>query len=174
MPVANTLNENPDFIRFVNPGDLRASWVTCYACHADAVEKNSTSIMAGGSMLWEAALYNNGSINRKNAVYGEFYTTDGTPARVVAPFRPRRKRPAPRVGSRRLSPLPRWEVSQPGNILRVFERGGERRPIIGIPETEEEAGHPDVKLSLRGLGTQVRTDPVLIGLQKTRLLDPTL
>ena len=29
-------------------------------------------------------------------------------------------------------------------------------------------------MSNRGLGTQNRTDPVFIGLQKTRLLDPTL
>jgi hypothetical protein len=174
LPVANTLNENPDFIRFVNPGDLRASWVSCYACHADAVEKNATSIMASGAMLWEAALYNNGSINKKNGVYGEFYTTDGTPARVVAPVPPTPEQTRTKGWLASLEPLPRWEISQSGNTLRVFERGGERRPIIGIPETEEEDGHPDVKLSLRGLGTQIRTDPVLIGLQKTRLLDPTL
>src|ERR1700722_18450714 len=174
LPVAATLQENPDFIRFVNPGDLRASWVTCYACHADAVEKNSTSIMASGTMLWEAAMYNNGSINRKNAPYGELYTTDGTPARIVLPNPPTQDATRTRGWLAPLDPLPRWEVSQSVNVLRVFERGAERRPIIGIPETEEEDGHPDVKLSLRGFGTQVRTDPVLIGLQKTRLLDPTL
>src|SRR5207248_571894 len=33
---------------------------------------------------------------------------------------------------------------------------------------------PDVKLSVRGYGTNLRTDPVVIGLQKTRLFDPTL
>jgi hypothetical protein len=174
ITAAQTLKEKPDYIRFVNPGDLRASWVTCYACHAEAVEKNSTSIMASGTMLWEAALYNNGSINRKNAVYGEFYTTDGVPARVQMPDAPTAEETRTRGWLASLDPLPRWEVTQPGNILRVFERGGERRPILGIPESEEEAGHPDVKLSLRGLGTQVRTDPVFIGLQKTRLLDPTL
>ncbi len=26
-----------------------------------------------------------------------------------------------------LDPLPRWEISQPGNVLRVFERGGRGR-----------------------------------------------
>ena len=54
-----------------------------------------------------------------------------------------------------LDPLPRWEISQPGNVLRVFEHGEDR-------------------LSLRGFGTGNRTDPVFLGLQKTRLLDPTL
>jgi hypothetical protein len=171
---AAVLQENPDYIRFINPGDLRSSWVSCYACHSDAVEKNSTSIMASGTMLWEAALYNNGAVNRKDAIYGELYMTDGTPARVVAPNPPTPEETRTKGVLPSLGPLPRWEVTQPGNILRVFERGGERRPIIGIQETEEEAGHPDVKLSLRGLGTQLRTDPVFIGLQKTRLLDPTL
>jgi len=171
---AATLAESPDFIRFVNPGDLRAAWVTCYACHADAVEHNSTSMMTGGPMLWEAALYNNGSINRKDAIYGEYYTTDGVPARVTMPQTPTAEQTRTKGWLASLGPLPRWEVTQSGNILRVFERGGERRPIIGIPDSEEEAGHPDVKLSIRGLGTQVRTDPVSIGLQKTRLLDPTL
>ncbi|HUB26563.1 MAG TPA: hypothetical protein VL992_14150 [Tepidisphaeraceae bacterium] len=174
LPVVLTLQENPDYIRFVNPGDLRASWVTCYACHADAVEKNATSIMASGPMLWEAALYNNGSINRKNAIYGEFYMTDGTAARVVAPIPPTAEQTRTKGWLPFLGPLPRWEVSQTGNSLRVFERGGEERPVIGIPNPKEEDGHPDVKLSIRGPGTQLRTDPVLIGLQKTRLLDPTL
>jgi hypothetical protein len=174
LPVVETLKESPDFIRFVNPGDLRAAWAACYACHSDAVEKNSTSIMAGGAMLWEAALYNNGTVNRKNGLYAEYYTTDGTPARVVDPTDPTPEQTRAKGWLPALGPIPRWEASQPGNILRVFERGGERRPIIGLQEIEEEAGHPDVKLSLRGLGTQVRTDPVLIGLQKTRLLDPTL
>src|SRR5215210_2104480 len=74
-------------------------------------------------------------------------------------------------------PLPRWEITQPGNILRVFERGGELKGLpsdIGSPNIFEINGKPDVKLSDRGLGTRLRTDPVFLGLQKTRLLDPLL
>ena len=56
----------------------------------------------------------------------------------------------------------------------MFEKGGEKRPEIGNPETMDEAGDPDLKLSDRGLGTSLRTDPVFLGLQKTRLLDPLL
>ena len=37
-----------------------------------------------------------------------------------------------------------------------------------------DAGKPDDKLSTRGFGTLLRTDPVFLGLQKTRLLDPLL
>jgi hypothetical protein len=174
IPGAQTLKESVDFIRFVNPGDLRASWVACYACHSDAVEKCSTNIMATGSMLWEAAFYNNGSTYKKNAIYGEAYALDGKPAHVVAPDPPTPEQTRTHGWLSELWPLSRWEVSQPGNILRVFERGGMIPKEIGIPDPEEDAGHPDVKLSIRGLGTELRTDPVNIGLQKTRLLDPTL
>ena len=55
-------------------------------------------------------------------------------------------------------------------MLRIFERGGRFRPEVGIPEREEESGRPRTRLSNRGLGTENRTDPVFIGLQKTRLL----
>jgi hypothetical protein len=73
-----------------------------------------------------------------------------------------------------LDPLPRFEVSQPSNVLRIFERGGRFNPETGIPERTEESGRPRQRLSNRGLGTLNRTDPVFIGLQKTRLFDPTL
>ena len=73
-----------------------------------------------------------------------------------------------------LVPLFRWEQSQPGNILRVFERGGEKKAELGNPNREEIPGRPDDKLSDRGFGTELRTDPVFLGLQKTRLLDPVL
>src|SRR5262249_56003643 len=73
-----------------------------------------------------------------------------------------------------LDPLIRYESSQPGNVLRIFERGGRFTAEIGIPEREEGPGRPILsRLSTRGLGTQNRTDPVMIGLQKTRLFDPT-
>jgi hypothetical protein len=73
-----------------------------------------------------------------------------------------------------LEPLERWEISQPGNLLRIFERGGHRKPEIGIPGLDEDPGRPDTKLGERGFGTLLRTDPIFLGLQKTRLLDPLL
>ncbi len=173
---ATSLTESADYIRFRNPGDLRASLVSCGSegCHPKEVANVSTSMMRHGALLWEAALYNNGSINRKSGVYGEFYTPDGRPAMAV-------KDPPPTVRQAEdgglltaLWPLGRWEISQPGNILRVFERGGERRPIVAEADALEQPGQPDVKLSIRGYGTDLRTDPVSISLQKSRLLDPTL
>jgi hypothetical protein len=73
-----------------------------------------------------------------------------------------------------ITPLERWEMSQPGNVLRVFERGGGPKGEVGEPVREDDAGKPDDKLGTRGFGTQLRTDPVFLGLQKTRLLDPLL
>ena len=73
-----------------------------------------------------------------------------------------------------MTPLERWEISQPGNVLRVFERGGGPKGEVGDPARADDAGKPDDKLSTRGFGTQLRTDPVFLGLQKTRLLDPLL
>ncbi len=73
-----------------------------------------------------------------------------------------------------LEPLFRWEVSPPGNVLRIFERGGRAPLQVGTPDPDEEPGRPAGRFSDRGFGTLNRTDPVFIGLQKTRLMDPTL
>ena len=169
--------ESAEFVRFVNPGDLRVAAQTCGTekCHAKQVRDVSTSMMRHGAMLWSAALYNNGAYPIKNAAFGEFYTTDGRPAMA-------RTRPQPSPEETRtkailpwLLPLPRWEITQPSNVLRVFERGGLPIPEIANPGSAlEQAGRPDDKLSARGFGTLLRTDPVFLGLQKTRLLDPTL
>ncbi|MEI9812123.1 MAG: hypothetical protein WDO18_05355 [Acidobacteriota bacterium] len=172
-PYAKWLEESEDYIRFVNPGDLRVAEKTC-GCHVQEVRNVSTSMMTHGGMLWGAALYNNGAFPLKDPHFGESYAADGSPRRI-------RSYPAPSADDTLkkgilayLDPLARWEVSQPGNILRVFERGGGPRVEIGNPGAESEAGRPDDKLSDRGLGTNLRTDPVFIGLQKTRLLDPLL
>ena len=168
------IHESLAFIRFVNPGDLRIAPHTCGVCHTAETRNVKTSMMTTGAMLWEAALYNNGAYPYKNAHFGEAYDENGEPARVrtfppPTPEETRTKGVLPY-----LDPLQRWEVSEPGNMLRVFERGGEKRSEIGNPSTDEPAGQPDLKLSDRGLGTELRTDPVFLGLQKTRLLDPIL
>ncbi len=57
------LRESPDYVQFVNPGDLRIAHRTCgtAGCHEPEVRNVRTSMMAHGAMLWGAALYNNGS-----------------------------------------------------------------------------------------------------------------
>ncbi|HYT75625.1 MAG TPA: multiheme c-type cytochrome, partial [Vicinamibacterales bacterium] len=168
------LRESEEYIRFVNPGDLRVADQTCGMCHAAEVRNVRTSMMTTGAMLWEAAIYNNGGAPYKNARYGESYAPDGTAQRLQTFPAPSAEETRTRGWLPSLNPLPRWEVSQPGNVLRVFERGGGKKGEIGNPTKNEEPGRPDVKLSDRGFGTGLRTDPVFLGLQKTRLLDPLL
>ncbi|HQR38175.1 MAG TPA: hypothetical protein PLF26_07190 [Blastocatellia bacterium] len=153
--------ESLEYIQFVNPGDTRVADRTCgtSGCHEKEVANVYTSMMKHGALLWEAALYNNGGFNLKNGRFGESYTREGQPERLY-PVEPIDDKDAWQKLILHgmvpyLDPLPRWEISQPGNVLRVFEHGEDR-------------------LSLRGFGTSNRTDPVFLGLQKTRLLDPTL
>ena len=170
------LKESPEYIRFVNPGDLRVATETCGAtgCHAAEVRKVSTSMMTTGGLLWGAALYNNGAYPHKDTRFGESYSRDGAPqtVRTIPPPTPDEVRT--RGVLPEITPLERWEISQPGNVLRVFERGGGTKGEVGEPARVDDAGKPDNKLSTRGFGTQLRTDPVFLGLQKTRLLDPLL
>ncbi len=172
----NTLlaRESSEFVRFVNPGDFRVIAQSCGECHADENQKVSRGMMAHGAMLWGAALYNNGSHPIKDAQFGESYDENGNPQTLFQAPKPTREDQASKGHLEFLSPLRRWEISQPGNVLRVFERGGKRRLEVGLPDKEEEGGKPDKGLSPRGLGTNNRTDPVFLGIQKTRLLDPTL
>ena len=175
-PFTKWLQESYEYIRFVNPGDLRVAPQTCGTsdCHATEVLKVSTSMMTHGGMLWGAALYNNGSFPLKNARFGESYSADGRPQSIHTIPQPTPEETRAKGIIPELTPLERWEISQPGNVLRVFERGGGKKGEIGNPDREEESGRPDDKLGERGFGTLLRTDPVFLGLQKTRLLDPML
>ena len=173
-PYAEWLKEDKEYIKFVNPGDLRVAAETCGSCHAKETRAVRTSMMTHGGMLWQAALYNNGGYPYKNARFGESYSADGKPQTITMYPAPDKELTRTKGVLPQLEPLGRWEVSQPGNILRVFERGGGPRSDLGNPNPEEEPGLPDDKLSDRGLGTLLRTDPVFLGLQKTRLLDPLL
>jgi hypothetical protein len=175
-PFANWLKESKEYIQFVNPGDLRVAEETCgtSGCHAREVRAVQTSMMTHGAMLWQAALYNNGAFVYKDARFGESYSPEGLPQRINTFPPPSQEQTRANGILPHLEPLARWEVSEPGNVLRVFERGGGERSEVGNPNPEEDPGRPDVKLSDRGFGTELRTDPVFLGLQKTRLLDPIL
>src|SRR3954464_14652822 len=102
------------------------------------------------------------------------YSMDGQPLRLQTWPPPTEEEQRKKGVLPNLDPLPRFEISQPGNVLRIFERGGRFATDVGIPQRLEESGRPRQRLSNRGLGTINRTDPVFIGLQKTRLFDPTL
>ena len=133
-------------------------------------------MMTHGAMLWGAALYNNGgAFPMSNASFrGKLLERRyaAAPDHVsAADPRGNAAQGGPAISG---TDSALGELGQPGNVLRIFERGGEKKPELGIPQLDERPGRPDVKLGERGLGTCNRTDPVFLGLQKTRLLDPLL
>ncbi len=167
-------HESAEFIQFMNPGDLRVAGRTCGLCHGDIVRHVGHSMMNHGAMLWGAALYNNGAYPQKNYRFGQAYGADGAPLKLVSyvPVTPEMTHERGILPF--IEPLPRFNLSNPGNILRIFEKGGREQLSLGLPTTSEPPGKPERRLSQRGLGTLNRTDPVFLGLQKTRLHDPLL
>ena len=169
-------HERPEFIRFMNPGDLRVAHISCgtAGCHPKETLQVKKSMMTHGCMLWGAALYNNGSVPFKWPRYGESYSMHGVPQRLQTVPPPTPEETKYKGVLPYLDPLPRYQNSQPGNTLRIFERGGRFVIETGIPERLNDPGKPREKLGNRGFGTGNRTDPVFVSLNKTRLLDPTL
>jgi len=177
--------ESPEYIRFVNPGDYRVARDSCGACHLPVIEAAERSLMASGAMLWGGAAYNNGIVPYKNYLLGEAYTRDGEPAKIVSPGIPPGTITAEQKARGALAalyPMPRWNVIPPGDIFRVFERGGRNINTsfaeVGLPNPTgsiqrlEEPGRPDLKQSNRGPGTGQRVAIPVLNIHKTRLNDP--
>ena len=80
---AKWFKENKEFVKFVNPGDLRVAEETCGRCHSREVRYVQTSMMTHGGMLWAAALYNNAGFPLKDANFGESYGPDGMPRKIM-------------------------------------------------------------------------------------------
>src|SRR5207302_5803397 len=146
-------HESDEFIRFMNPGDLRAAKQACGLCHGDIVNSVWHSMMNHGGMLWQAAVYNNGSFYAKNTMFGMVYGSHGVPLQLTNPTPVTPELTRTRGILPTLSPLPRFNRGQPGNVFRIFEKGGEEQLTLGIPTLEEAPGKPDRRLSERGLGT---------------------
>ncbi|PZU08671.1 multiheme c-type cytochrome [Sphingomonas sp.] len=177
--------EAPEYIRFVNPSDYRVARAACGACHLEVIEAAERSLMSTGAMLWGGAAYNNGILPYKNYITGEAYTKTGEPAKLLSPGTPPgtvTPQQAARGALPLLYPLPTWQVTPPGDIFRVFERGG--RTIgsqfaeIGLPNPSgniqrlDENGRPELKQSNRGPGTGLRVAIPVLNIHKTRLNDP--
>ena len=177
--------EAPEFIRFVNPGDYRVARQACGACHMPLIEANERSLMATGAMFFGGASYNNGILPFKRYIIGEAYTPDGEPARLLSAGDPPgtvTEAEAARGALPTLYPIPTWQVTPPGDVFRVFERGGRNLgnvfAEIGLPNPTgliqrlEEPGRPDIRQSNRGPGTGLRIAVPVLNIHKTRLNDP--
>jgi hypothetical protein len=172
-------HESPEFIRFVNPGDLRVSDQACGACHTSETHKVERSLMSTTALLWGGAAYNNGIVSVKNYILGESYSTDGVPQKINTVPPPTEDELKKGVLPY-LVPLPRWNIMQPADPFRTFEKGGKvdrsspaeiANPNLGALE---EPGKPDMKVSSRGLGTELRIPAGVLNIHKSRLNDPVL
>ena len=177
--------ESNEYVRFVNPSDYRVAREACGACHLEVIQAAERSLMATGAMLWGGAAYNNGILPNKNYFLGEAYTKDGKPAAISSPGEVEEWMTKERGILPKLYPMPAWEVIPPGDVFRVFERGGRNIinifPEIGLPNIAtligslqrlEEPGRPDIRQSNRGPGTGLRIAVPVINIHKTRLNDP--
>ena len=177
------MKEAPEFVRFINPGDLRAANEACGACHLPVIEANEKSLMSNAAMFWGAAAYNNGILPYKHSVLGEAYTRDGVGATTDSKIEPDANMAKHGILPK-IYPMPAWETTPPADIFRVFERGGRNIgtvfPEIGLPDESgliqrlEEPGRPDLKQSNRGPGTGQRVAIPVLNIVKTRLNDPFL
>ena len=181
---AHLNREHPAFVRFINPGDLRIAREACGACHLPIIEAQERSLMSTSAMLWGGAAYNNGILPYKRYLLGEAYSKDGTAAAILGPVKPDDLTLVAQGVLEKLYPLPAWESVPPGDIFRVFERGGRvinsTFPELGIPNNTgilqrlDEPGRPDFRQSNRGAGTGLRVSIPVLNLAKTRLNDPHL
>ncbi len=176
--------ESPEYIRFINPGDLRIAREACGACHLQTVQAVERSLMATSAMLWGGASYNNGILPYKRYMLGESYTRDSQPNVVKALIGASDDQMVARGILPQLFPLPAWEVIPPADVFRVFERGGRNINTTfaetGLPNSLgqiqrlEEPGRPDLKQSNRAGGTGQRVAIPVLNIHKTRLNDPHL
>ena len=177
--------EEKEFVRFVNPSDLRVAEEACGACHMPIVQAARRSIMATGALLYGAASYANNIVPFKKYIFGEAYGPNGETVAITGP-------PLKDLDQAWfdhgvlpiLYPLPSWETIAPGDIFRVFERGGRNIgnlfPETGLPnalgllQRIEEPGRPDFRQSNRGPGTGGRISVPVLNIHKTRLNDPLM
>lgn len=176
--------EDPAYVRFINPGDLRVARDACGACHLPIIQAQERSLMSTAAMLWGGASYNNGILPFKRYILGEAYTKDGQPAGLKNPVDPSDALYVHKGILPSLAPLPAWETVPPADIFRVFENGGRvinsTFPEVGLPNSTgqiqrlDEPGRPDIHQSNRGKGTGQRVAIPVLNITKTRLNDPQL
>ena len=125
--------ERHEWIRFVNPSDLRVAPVVCGRCHSAIVRTVQKGSMVNSAQVYSTALYNNASVPFKDAQFVENYTPRGLP-QILRTIPPPTAEETRTLGILpQFFPLPRFETGQPGTILRAFERGG--GPEVGARQS---------------------------------------
>jgi LVIVD repeat len=156
--------ESPEFIRFMNPGDLRVADKSCggaSTCHGEIVVAVRRSVMATNPMVYHAGLYNNGVEPSKIPMYGEAFAPREKDGKVY--FAPANIKSVGELTPRdvangvlkELFPVPRFEISVTNDPFRILERG-------------------NTAASTRGPGTEAKISGVVLTISKTRLNDPGL
>src|SRR3990167_6328057 len=79
----NLLKESAEFVKFINPGDLRVADESCGGCHAKIVIAVKKSLMTTSAMLWGGASYNNNILPYKSYVLGESYHRQGGAQSII-------------------------------------------------------------------------------------------
>ena len=137
---------------------------SCGACHMDIMQASVRSLHSTATMFWGGAAYNNGILDFKQYILGEAYGRNGEAIILKGPKIPDHLVDAAAIASivPQIYPLPNWESLKPGDIFRVFERGGRNIanlfPETGLPNANgqlqriEEPGRPDFRQSNRGPG----------------------
>jgi len=176
--------ESPEFVRFINPSDYRVAREACGACHLPIISAAERSLMSTTAMFWAMGAYNNGILPFKHSVLGEAYTREGEAASLINPLKPTPEMTRKHSILGQLFPMPSWETVPPGDVFRVFERGGRviipQFPEIGNPNSTgllqllDEPGRPELKQSNRGPATGLRVSIPVLNITKTRLNDPTM
>ena len=175
--------ESQEFIRFMNPGDLRIAREACGACHLPIIQASERSLMTNAAMFWGAAPYNNGILPYKHSILGEAYTKESQAGTLPVPVELDENMKKHGILPQ-IAPMPTWQTVPPADVFRVFERGGRNLgqilAEIGNPnelgqlQRLEEPGRPDLRQSNRGPGTGLRVSIPVLNVHKTRLNDPFL
>ena len=160
-------HESPEFIRFVNPGDLRIAHLSCGTVElppqrgaAEPQEHDDPRRHALGRRALQQRL-----VPLKQARFGESYSMNGAPQRlqtVPAADRWEIEGQGSRAVPRPPAPLRGVAAGQRPADLRA--RRAAPPPRSASPTRSKNPGRPAARLSDRGLGTRNRTDPVFVSL----------
>ena len=168
-------HESPEFIRFVNPGDLRVAHISCgglprQGSAGSPQEHDDARLHAVGRGLLQqrrgavqvGPLWRKLQHERRAAALANGAAADG------------RRNRKPRASCRISIRCRASKCHSRAIFCASSSAAAASRREVGIPERKKNPAGRARGSALAAWAPKNRTDPVFIGLQKTRLLDPTL